>query len=369
MSSSVTPASKATGETKKARKARERRVRDRQRRAMAAANKPPELADFELPEVELVRKSLEKEVGGRRIDTVEATSIRCLCSYYYRYNFTKPLAGAQIVSVSRVGLYLVAQLSDVQLPDIQPEDIVLVISLGASGSPRFVPSARDGDEDLQIRFTFADKSELHFVDPVGTGQLFLVPREQLELYLPESTQYGQDALIPTTWLDFGQRLRQSSTPLKWLLTDDRFVPGIGDVYSDEILFDAGLRFDRTPSTLSAQEIRRLQRSLRRTLFDAMKYGGTSVHSRPFVDPSGRVGVFAQHLNVWNREHERCPRCKSAIVKDYCCGECFNVWQTPTADRHAADVHVEPGTAGATNSCPRCDAQAPGTVYYCKGCQT
>ena len=69
----------------------------------------------------------------------------------------------------------------------------------------------------------------------------------------------------------GRMLLQRSDKLKALLTDDTFVVGVGDIYADEILFEAGLRYDRVCNTLSTQEIRRLHRSLVGTMHDAVKY--------------------------------------------------------------------------------------------------
>ena len=79
------------------------------------------------------------------------------------------------------------------------------------------------------------------------------------------------------------------------------------MYADEILFSAGLRYDRTVRTLSGQEIRRLHRSLVNTLFDAMKYGGTSVPSRPFLNPAGNEGAYEKHLKVWGRHDQLSER--------------------------------------------------------------
>ena len=90
--------------------------------------------------------------------------------------------------------------------------------------------------------------------------------------------------------------------------------GVGNIYADEILFEAGLRYDRMCTSLSTQEIRRLHRSLVGTMHEAMKYRGTSVPSRPFVDPFGKSGGYADHLKVWGRQGELSERSRLPIKR-------------------------------------------------------
>jgi formamidopyrimidine-DNA glycosylase len=103
-------------------------------------------------------------------------------------------------------------------------------------------------------------------------------------------------------------------PLKLLLTDPEVFVGIGDVYSNEILFDAGLRHDRVAAELSTQEIRRLYRSVVGILHDAIKYRGTSLEERPFFDLSGAPGEFGEHLAVYGKAGDLSPRSREPIRK-------------------------------------------------------
>ena len=89
-----------------------------------------------------------------------------------------------------------------------------------------------------------------------------------------------------SWVDFGQRsCGASSMKLKAFLTDQTIIAGIGNIYTDEILFDAGLRYDRDTDTLSTQEIRRLYRSLVEILHEAIKYGGSTLGRRASTSTS------------------------------------------------------------------------------------
>lgn len=262
--------------------------------------------DYELPEVETIRRDLEREIVGRKVKLAEAASMKCLRRYHNRKAFTSLLPGAKIVDVSRVGLHLVVELTNESL---------LVLSLGSSGSPRRNANKNPKEAGTEVVISFTQYGQLRFVDAEGTGQLFVVPLDGLREALPEVSGYGLDPVAtPISWTEMGRLLLARNTKLKTLLTDDTFVVGIGNIYADEILFEAGLRFDRAANSLSTQEIRRLHRSLVGTIHDAMKYRGTSVPERPFVDPFGQQGAYGGHLKVWGRHGALSERSRAPIKR-------------------------------------------------------
>ncbi len=271
-----------------------------------SVNRPP----FELPEVETIRRELEREVVGRKIKAAEAASMKCLRRYHNRKSFTSQLEAAKLVDVRRVGLNLVIELNN---------GLLLVMSLGSSGSPRRNANKHPIEPGTEVVISFTQYGQLRFVDPEGTGQLFVVPSDDFAATFPEAAGYGLDpaaaaAPPPISWTEMGRLLLSQDTQLKTLLTDDRFVVGIGNIYADEILFEAGLRFDRKANSLSTQEIRRLHRALVGTIHDAMKYRGTSVPERPFYDLSGEPGNYASHLKVWGRQGELSERSRTPIKR-------------------------------------------------------
>ena len=102
--------------------------------------------------------------------------------------------------------------------------------------------------------------------------------------MPELAHLGFDPVDDMmSWVRFGELLTARKAKLKALLMDQKFVAGIGNIYSDEILCAAGLRYDRSSETLSSQEVRRLYRAMVETLQDAIKHRGSSLSgqsSRP-----------------------------------------------------------------------------------------
>ena len=256
--------------------------------------------------MEIVRRDLERDIIGRKVKLVEARSMKCLSRYRTRKAFASQLEGAKIAGVRRVGVFLVLELDNESL---------LVLSLGSTGSARRNANKEPKVPHTEVVISFTQYGQLRFVDAEGTGDLFVVPGDGLAEALPQTAKFGLDPIVaPITWPDMGRMLLSRRVKLKALLTDDTFLVGIGDIYADEILFEAGVRHDRICNTLSTQEIRRLHRSLVGTIHDAMKYRGTSVPVRPFHDPSGTEGLYGSHLKVWGRQGQLSDRSKGPIKR-------------------------------------------------------
>jgi formamidopyrimidine-DNA glycosylase len=107
-------------------------------------------------------------------------------------------------------------------------------------------------------------------------------------------------------------LAERKTKLKPLLMDQKFIAGIGNVYSDEILFEAGLKWERQSDSLSEQEVRRLYRAISETLQGAVKYRGSSLADEGYVDLFGKPGEYQDHHQVYGREGQACTRCRRPI---------------------------------------------------------
>ena len=260
----------------------------------------------ELPEVEVLRRDLEREIAGRKIKAVEAQSMTVLGRYNNRKAFTGQLEGAKITTVSRKGLHLLITLD---------EGRVLVVSLGEGGLLRKSGGKDAGLDDPEVAIVFTQGGALQFGDPTGTGEMFLTPEDGLATALPELDKLGADPLDePMAWTTFAELVLRRSTKMKTLLTDPSVLAGIGDVYADEILFHAGLRHDRVSNTLSSQEVRRLYRAVVETLHEAVKYRGTSLGDAPFADLTGKPGEYQDHLAVYGREGLRSPRSRGPLQR-------------------------------------------------------
>jgi formamidopyrimidine-DNA glycosylase len=261
----------------------------------------------ELPEVEVVRRDLEKEVVGKKIKSVDVDGMRSIRRYRQRKHFTSALDGRKITAVSRRGKYLILKLDDGN---------ALIVHLGMSGQLLRAKGARDATpKHTHVTITFTQGGQLRFVDPRTFGEMFVSPFAGLDQDVDELAHLGIDPLESAmSWDYFGELVAQRHMKLKAALMDQKFLAGIGNIYSDEILFNAGLRWDRMSDSLSPEEVRRLYRALVETLQDAVKYRGSSLADEQYVDLFGNKGEYQLHHKVYAREGEACKRCRHVIVR-------------------------------------------------------
>ena len=264
------------------------------------------MVKLELPEIETLRRDLERETVSRKIKSAEAVVLKSMPRHKTRKSFEENLVGSKVVSAERQGLQLLLGLDN---------EHVIVIALGENGRLQRTPSKTKQADDTVAVITFTQGGDLRVLDMNGTSAIHVVHADELDEVLPDPDDVGLDLHEkPVSWVDFGRLVMSKKMPLKLLLTDSSIFVGIGDIYSNEILFDAGLRHDRVCNELSTQEIRRLYRSVVGILHDAIKYGGTSLDDRPFVDLTGKAGEYTEHLNVYGRAGELSPRSRVPIQK-------------------------------------------------------
>jgi formamidopyrimidine-DNA glycosylase len=262
----------------------------------------------ELPEVEVVRRDLEREIVGRKIKAVEADGMRSIRRHHNRKQFANRLVGRKIAGVERRGKYILCRLDGGE---------VLVIHLGMSGQLLRAKGGRvPATKHTHVVITFTQGGQLRFVDPRTFGEMFVTELDTVEKDVSELAHLGLDPLeTAMSWEHFGRMVADKHMKLKGLLMDQKFLAGIGNIYSDEILFGAGLRWDRMSDSLSAQEVRRLYRAMVETLQDAVKYRGSSLSDMQYVDLYGKPGEFQLHHKVYAREGEACRRCRRPLVRE------------------------------------------------------
>lgn len=253
-----------------------------------------------LPEAEVIRKTLEKEVVGKRFKTIDVKAASTVGRHRNRPEFTGRLEGRKIAGVSRRGTQLVLDLDD---------GAALVLLLGAEGGLARETATAPPSGDTQAVLTFTTGGALHVVDPTKEAEMFVVGEGELD-GLPG----GIDPLAGTfTWQAFGRQLMERRQPLAALLRDESFILGLGDVYADEILWSAGIAGERVSATLSSQEIRRLYRAVFEVLYEAVKQGSAEEGNGSQRQVHSVVGGRPHHLDVHGRAGEACPRCRRPIT--------------------------------------------------------
>lgn len=290
----------------------------------------------ELPEVETLRQDLSREVVGKKLKSVTVTNGRSVRRHQSAKHFRTLVEGRTVKGVARLGKYLLLALDNKD---------TLVIHLGMSGQLLRVKNVKDAKpKHTHVVLTFSQGGELRYVDPRTFGEMFVstpggaesanngsraaaspgvaVPPGMaggdgaaLRRQVPELSHLGFDPIEDLmSWDRFGLLLRQRHTGLKTLLMDQQFVSGIGNLYSDEILFSAGLRYDRPSDGLSATEVRRLYRAMVETLAEAIKHRGSTLVDDQYRDLFGEAGDYQGSHQVYDREGKPCRRCRNPIVR-------------------------------------------------------
>jgi formamidopyrimidine-DNA glycosylase len=262
---------------------------------------------LELPEIETVRRGLEREAVGRRIKSVDVSSAKLVHRNGSKKAFESRVEGRKIKGVERRGSLLVVTLDSGEL---------LVIDIGATGRLARAAAKDPTDDSVRLVVSFTQGGQLRLLDAEGRAEVFVVTPEVLTEEVPALAELGLDPVAaPVSWTAFAHALiARGNGKLKPLLLDQTFVVGLGGLYADEILYDAGLRPDRDVSTISTMEIRRLYRSLVEILHEATKHHGASTEERPFTDLHGNPGEFQQELHVWGRDGQPCQRCRGTVTK-------------------------------------------------------
>jgi formamidopyrimidine-DNA glycosylase len=263
----------------------------------------------ELPEVETIRRDLAPVIIKKRIKEVlvlpDPRGVRALRRYPSIYKFIRKVSGAWVEDISRRGKYLLFLLNSRQ---------TLLIHLGMAGQLIYCPSEAPLNRFARILFQLDGEHDLRFIDPRKFGELYLFsPKEGDQAIDP--SKLGWEPLSD----DFGQEelsraLKGRSLAIKELLLDQKIIAGIGNIYSNEILFQARIHPQRKSSSLSRKEISQLYSAIREILEEAIQCRGSSAADARYVDGFGKPGEFQKKLKVYQREGKACLNCGELIER-------------------------------------------------------
>ncbi|MDJ0624889.1 MAG: bifunctional DNA-formamidopyrimidine glycosylase/DNA-(apurinic or apyrimidinic site) lyase [Candidatus Caenarcaniphilales bacterium] len=257
----------------------------------------------ELPEVETVRKGLEKKVIGKKILKVKVNRSKTLENISPE-NFQKKLSGQRFKSIRRKAKYLFLEMEN---------GLVLIVHLKMSGT--FLVQEITSPEPVHTHIIFMLDNEkiLRFKDLRAFGRISLYNS------FKEAQKIGSIPFLAPepiedsfTLSHFQESLKKYKSPIKTLLLDQtKAVSGMGNIYADEALFLAGIRPTRKANSLKKNEVQELYASIKRVITDSIKIGGTSI--RDYVQTDGSLGNYALNLFVYGKKKsEECLVCKTPI---------------------------------------------------------
>ena len=267
----------------------------------------------ELPEVEVVRRGLDRWVCGRTITVVEVLHPRATRRHAPGpTDFSARLPGRTVVAVSRRGKYLWLPLGQ----DGRPPDEAVLGHLGMSGQLLMLPTEAPNGPHLRVRIGFDDDGpELRFVDQRTFGGLSLdaLVDDGAGGHLPAPVAHiARDPLDPLFHdEEFTARVRSRSSEIKRVLLDQTVCSGIGNIYADESLWRTRLNGGRPADRLSRALVRELLGHVRDVMSEALAQGGTSFDDL-YVNVNGESGYFDRSLSAYGQEGRPCARCGTPI---------------------------------------------------------
>lgn len=253
----------------------------------------------ELPEVETIRRALEKQALGCRI-----TNLIVLRKDYIQTGLKQisSLKGLPIEAIGRRGKILAVHLTG---------GWILLHHLGMSGRILLKRSNEPIDPHTHIRILLDDGVwEIRQCDARRFGYLAVMRESDLDRFSPW-TRLGVDALDLRLSV-FCDLLRQRKQPIKSFLLDQRPVAGLGNIYADESLFRAGIHPLRPAGSLSREETKYLLQSIQHVLRESISAGGSTINDYQSLD--GSLGEFQRQHRVYGKAGDPCPNCGALIEK-------------------------------------------------------
>ncbi|WP_409254130.1 Fpg/Nei family DNA glycosylase [Bacillus sp. SCS-153A] len=253
----------------------------------------------ELPEMENYKNLLSERIQNKLITDVEVGREKSINVSVDE--FTQLVKNRTLKKVTRRAKHLLFHLDN---------DVVLLLHLMLGGWMFFGSEQDKPDRTIQIRISF-ENQHLYFIG-LRLGYLHLY--KGFEEAAIELEDLGPEPLSPPfsveQFLDLAAKRRGS---LKTTLVNQQFLSGIGNCYSDEICFHAGLLPQRKFNEVSEHEIRQLFQSMQFILKDAANSGGYM--EQPLFTGDTLTGGYNTKCRVYDREGEPCSRCGSPIIKD------------------------------------------------------
>ncbi len=253
----------------------------------------------ELPEVETIKRQLNLRIRGKKIKKVEVRLKKFI--KYPLEKFKKLVTGTKIKNIERRAKLLVIELSN---------NYYLIIHLKLTGQLIFNGQA---NKHTHLIYYFIDGSCLIHNDLRQFGFVKVTPKEELNDFF-EKEKFGPEPLSKEFTLKLFKELlnKRKKSKIKLLLMDPKFIAGIGNIYSDEILFYAKVLPLRKVETLKPIEVKRIYLEIKRVLTLAIKKKGSS--NRDYFDANGQKGNFVPLIKVYQRENKPCFKCKSKVKR-------------------------------------------------------
>jgi len=263
----------------------------------------------ELPEVETIRKDLQEKITFKQIKDV-IVNISKIVKKPSLGEFITKTKGKRIKEIDRRGKYIIIHLD--------PED-KLIVHLGMTGLLIY-PYNKNSKEIIKgeikakhnhLVFTFTDDTQLVFNDVRRFGKIFLVSNiDEVESVAKLGVDPLEDYFTEEVFIQVLSKKKNSR--IKSFLMKQEFITGLGNIYTNEVLYRSNIHPLRLISSLSKEEVRNLYQQIKLVLSDAIELRGSTVADETYRDTDGEKGKFAKKLQVYARKGEPCIKCGHPI---------------------------------------------------------
>ncbi|MEI7885517.1 MAG: DNA-formamidopyrimidine glycosylase [Clostridia bacterium] len=272
----------------------------------------------ELPEVENVRRSLEKCVLGKEIAEIKITLPRMIKNLDAEI-FSRELVGKKITAVERRGKYLLILLDD---------DWHWIVHLRMTGKLLYVPDIsveKPKHTHIVVQFTTGDGMFYNDIRTFGTH--YFVKKNDFNMINGLYTLGKEPFDLGFNAVYLEKTVKNSKENMKGFLLNQKNIAGLGNIYVDEVLFASGIAPTRKVNTLTHSEAQALVENIQTILQLSIDNGGTTF--RDYVNANGEKGNFQLTLAVYGREGEPCLKCGASLSKTKLGGRgtcCCNICQ-------------------------------------------
>lgn len=266
----------------------------------------------ELPEVETMKRELQKKVQGRAFLDVWTDTPKLVYHPASFLKFKKEIKGLKVQKVERKGKVIIIYLTPGKVLLVHPK-LTGHFLLGRWTYSHHQWEPHQSDQYIHLMFRLDNKGMLAWSDLRKFSRIEIWPRKDIE-EIPLLKNIGIDPLsIEFSLAKMRQFLSRTRRPIKVVLMDQSLIGGLGNIYANEILWTAMVYPGQKASSLSSEETKKIYQAIQSILKTAVELRGTSVSDFQGLD--GQPGQYASHLHVYRRAEQPCSRCDHLIKKE------------------------------------------------------
>lgn len=270
----------------------------------------------EIAEVETVRNTLKPRILNKKIKTIKVHYAPIIMN---KEKEIEKIIGESFIDIKRIGKWLL----------FETENYYLLSHLRMEGK-FFIKNESDPLEKHEhVEIIFEDNQDLRYHDTRKFGKMLLVLKEKLYEFEGIKKQGIEPIDKNMTKEYLYDKFKKKRLPMKTLLLDQTIISGLGNIYANEVLFDAGISPFKKGTDLTIEECERIAISSKKIIEKAIEMGGTTIRS--YTSSLGVTGRFQQYLMVHNKEQENCQKCGTKIERQaiggrstYYCKKCQHV---------------------------------------------